>query len=61
MRVDADSGTIEVGKRADLAILDKDRVSDIHNIRSVRSVVANGILDQLLCSGRPSASPPYGD
>ncbi len=44
MRVDADSGTIEAGKRADLTILDKDPLSDIHNIRSVRSVVANGTL-----------------
>jgi imidazolonepropionase-like amidohydrolase len=44
MRVDGDSGTIQAGKRADFAILDKDPLSDIHNIRSVRSVVANGTL-----------------
>jgi len=44
MRVDGDSGTVEAGKRADFAILDKDPLADIHNIRSVRSVVAGGTL-----------------
>ncbi len=44
MRVDSDSGSIEVGKRADLDILDASPLENIHNIRSVRSVVANGVL-----------------
>ena len=44
MKADADSGTVEAGKRADFAILDANPLADIHNIRSVRSVVANGIL-----------------
>lgn len=44
MKVDSDSGSIEVGKRADLAILDANPLENIHNIRSVRSVVANGVL-----------------
>jgi imidazolonepropionase-like amidohydrolase len=44
MKVDADSGSIEVGKRADLDILDANPLENIHNIRSVRSVVANGVL-----------------
>ena len=44
MKVDADSGSIEVGKRADLDILDANPLNNIHNIRSVRSVVANGVL-----------------
>jgi len=44
MKVEADSGTVEVGKRADLDVLDANPLDDIHNIRSVRSVVANGVL-----------------
>jgi imidazolonepropionase-like amidohydrolase len=44
MKVDSDSGSIEVGKRADLDILDSNPLENIHNIRSVRSVVANGVL-----------------
>ena len=37
-----DSGTIEVGKRADLIILNADPLSNISNIRKLRFVVANG-------------------
>ena len=44
MKVDSDSGSIEAGKRADLDILDANPLENIHNIRSVRSVVANGVL-----------------
>ncbi len=44
MKVDADSGSIEVGKRADLDVLDANPVEDIHNIRTVRTVVAAGVL-----------------
>jgi imidazolonepropionase-like amidohydrolase len=44
MKVEHDSGTVEVGKRADLDILDANPLDNIHNIRSVRSVVANGVL-----------------
>lgn len=44
MKVDADSGSIAVGKRADLDVLDTNPVDDIHNVRSVRMVVANGVL-----------------
>ncbi len=39
-----ESGTVEAGKRADLAILDADPLENIHNIRSVRYVVAAGRL-----------------
>ena len=46
MKVDATSGSIEVGKRADLDVLDANPLDDIHNIRSVRSVLANGVLYQ---------------
>jgi len=44
MKVDRESGSIEVGKRADFDILDANPLENIHNIRSVRSVVANGVL-----------------
>ena len=44
MKVDAESGSVEVGKRADLDVLDANPLENIHNIRSVRSVVANGVL-----------------
>jgi imidazolonepropionase-like amidohydrolase len=44
MHTDGESGSIEVGKRADLDILDANPLIDIHNIRSVRFTVANGVL-----------------
>jgi len=44
MKVESDSGSIAVGKRADLDVLDANPLDDIHNIRRVRSVVASGIL-----------------
>jgi imidazolonepropionase-like amidohydrolase len=44
MKVDGDSGSIQVGKRADLDVLDASPLDNIHNIRSVRSVVASGVL-----------------
>jgi imidazolonepropionase-like amidohydrolase len=33
-----------VGKRADLDVLDANPLDDIHNVRTVRSVLANGVL-----------------
>ena len=39
-------GTIEVGKTADLVLLDKDPLADIHNTRSIQAVVLNGKLYQ---------------
>jgi len=44
MNTDRESGSIEVGKRADFDILDANPLENIHNIRSVRSVVADGVL-----------------
>jgi imidazolonepropionase-like amidohydrolase len=44
MKQDANSGTVQTGKRADFDILNADPLTDIYNIRTVRSVVANGVL-----------------
>jgi imidazolonepropionase-like amidohydrolase len=44
MKRGSDMGSVEQGKRADLMILDADPLADIHNIRTVRYVVANGRL-----------------
>jgi len=44
MKVDSDSGTVEAGKRADFDILDANPLEDIHNIRSIHWVIANGTL-----------------
>ncbi len=44
MKVDKDFGTVEAGKRADFDILDANPLENIHNIRTVKQVVANGIL-----------------
>jgi imidazolonepropionase-like amidohydrolase len=44
MKIDGESGSVEVGKRADLDILDANPLYDIHNIRTVRTVLANGVL-----------------
>ncbi|MGD0183140.1 MAG: amidohydrolase family protein, partial [Terriglobales bacterium] len=56
MNVDRESGSIEVGKRADFDILAANPLENIHNIRSVRSVVANGVLSKAHRSGRAWAS-----
>ena len=37
-------GTIEVGKTADLVLLNKDPLADIHNTRSIQAVVLSGKL-----------------
>jgi len=44
MGIANDVGTVEAGKRADLILLDADPLDDIHNIRTVRYVVANGVM-----------------
>lgn len=53
---DHEFGTLEVGKRADLLILDANPVDDIRNTRTLRTVVRSGVVvdrEQL----RRSASP----
>jgi imidazolonepropionase-like amidohydrolase len=55
-------GTIEPGKIADLVVLDKDPLTDIHNTRSIRAVVLNGhllsraALDTLLAEAETEVS-----
>jgi imidazolonepropionase-like amidohydrolase len=44
MRLDAELGTIEPRKRADLLVLDANPLDDIANIRSVRLVMKGGLL-----------------
>jgi imidazolonepropionase-like amidohydrolase len=44
MHHDADSGTIEVGKRADLVLIDGNPFTNISDIRRVSSVITNGRL-----------------
>ncbi|HZP48281.1 MAG TPA: amidohydrolase family protein [Vicinamibacterales bacterium] len=42
MKLDAELGTIEAGKRADLVVLDANPLEDIHNIRRVRWTISGG-------------------
>lgn len=42
MGLDSVTGTLEIGKEADIAILDKNPLIDISNIRTVSSVITNG-------------------
>ncbi len=44
MKLDREVGTIDVGKRADLAVLDADPLVNISNVRTARMVLANGRL-----------------
>ncbi len=60
-------GTIEVGKTADLVLLDKDPLIDIHNTRSIQAVFLNGrlfpraALDGMLAKAQTLASPESVD
>jgi imidazolonepropionase-like amidohydrolase len=55
-------GTIEAGKIADLVLLDRDPLKDIHNSRSIRAVVLGGklmpraALDAMLTQAESAAS-----
>jgi cytosine/adenosine deaminase-related metal-dependent hydrolase len=57
-------GTIEVGKTADLVLLDKDPLADIHNTSSIQAVVLNGklfpraVLDAMLTKAQTLAGIP---
>jgi imidazolonepropionase-like amidohydrolase len=55
-------GTVEVGETADLVLLDKDPLADIHNTRSIQAVVLSGklypraALDVMLAKGQALTS-----
>ncbi len=42
MGMDSQTGTLEIGKEADIAILDKNPLTDISNLRTVSAVITNG-------------------
>jgi imidazolonepropionase-like amidohydrolase len=44
MRIDRETGSIEKGKRADIAVFDADPTTDIANARRLRLVVRNGVV-----------------
>jgi imidazolonepropionase-like amidohydrolase len=44
MGVEKEVGTIEVGKRADVILLDANPLESIHNIRRVKYVITNGTM-----------------
>jgi imidazolonepropionase-like amidohydrolase len=58
MRLDKELGTVEAGKRADLAILEADPLADIANIRRIRRVVATGRLYDAEALWRAAGFPP---
>jgi imidazolonepropionase-like amidohydrolase len=61
LHLDATTGTVATGKRADLVLLDANPLEDIGNVRHIRAVVAAGrmldrsALDQLLAQAKAAA------
>jgi imidazolonepropionase-like amidohydrolase len=57
-------GTVEVGKVADLVLLDRDPLADIHNSTSIRAVILGGklmpraSLDAMLAEAEATAAKP---
>jgi imidazolonepropionase-like amidohydrolase len=57
-------GTVEVGKVADLVLLDRDPLADIHNTTSIRAVILGGkfmpraTLDAMLTEAEKTAAKP---
>jgi imidazolonepropionase-like amidohydrolase len=52
MKLDADSGSIEVGKRADLILVDGNPLTNISDLRYVTKVVRGGSLYDSIALGR---------
>lgn len=44
MKMEKETGTVEAGKRADFDVLDANPLEDIHNVRTMRLVVASGVV-----------------
>jgi imidazolonepropionase-like amidohydrolase len=44
MHLDADVGTLEPGRRADLLVLDRNPLDNVANVRVLRYVMKNGVL-----------------
>ena len=44
MGFDKKSGTIEVGKQADMVLLDADPLADIRNTRRIQKIIAGGAI-----------------
>jgi imidazolonepropionase-like amidohydrolase len=42
MKLDRELGTLEVGKRADMVLLDADPLQDIHNTRRISKTISGG-------------------
>lgn len=59
LNADADIGTLQVGKLADLVVVDGDPLADIKAARRVRTVIKNGELYEIaaLVGGPPPSSP----
>jgi len=61
--MDANSGVIAAGRRADLVLLDADPTRDIRNTRRIRAVVLDGrlltreALDALLADAARAQAP----
>jgi imidazolonepropionase-like amidohydrolase len=57
-------GTVEVGKVADLVLLDRNPLADIHNSTSIRAVILGGklmpraSLDAMLAEAEATAAKP---
>jgi imidazolonepropionase-like amidohydrolase len=44
LKLDKELGTVEVGKRADMLLLDADPLADIHNTRRIAKTISGGVV-----------------
>jgi imidazolonepropionase-like amidohydrolase len=59
MKLEKELGTLEVGKRADLVVLDANPLENISNIRMARMVAANGHLYDCNTLWRAAGFQPF--